>query len=105
MVPRKRTVQIPVMTPPIGKIKMLRPGTTNGAPDATTKVWIGASTAAFVTETCAANTPDTKVASSEDRDVLTVAPVPSVPVRVTVGTRTFWSAALPMLVGFVRWQR
>lgn len=100
IVPTKRTVQILVMINPIGTIKMFKPGTTNGASDATTRVWMGGITWDFVTVTWAAKTPETKVASSEEREVFTFAPVLSVPVRVTVGTRTFWRAALHTLVGF-----
>jgi hypothetical protein len=89
-----KTVQMPVMMAPMGKIKMFRPGTTKGEPDATTRVWIGGWSRDLVGVTTAAKTPDTKVASSEERVVLTVCPLGSWPVNVTVGTRTFWSAAL-----------
>lgn len=51
------------MTPPIGKMRMLRPGTTNGAPVATTRVWIGASTWDRVGAIGVEKTPATKVAS------------------------------------------
>jgi len=90
------TVQTPVMTNPIGSSRMLIPGRTNGAPDATTRVWIGATaTWAFVggvTDVAAElveNSPLTNVASSEERDVLTVEPVAVVPVNVTAGMRVF----------------
>jgi len=91
------TVQTPVITNPIGAIRMFNPGRTNGAPDATTRVWIGgAATWAFVggvTDDAAAevveNSPLTNVASSEERDVLTVEPVGVVPVNVTAGMRVF----------------
>ena len=66
------TVQIPVMIPPMGKIRMWRPGTTNGAPDATTRVWIGGETWLFVGTTWVAKTPETNVASLEESVVLTV---------------------------------
>lgn len=57
------TAQTPVMMAPIGNIKIWRPGTTNGAPDATTRVWIGGETSDFVGTTWVAKTPLTKVAS------------------------------------------
>ncbi len=96
MVAINKTVQMPVIIPPIGKIRMFNPGTTNGAPDATTRVWIGGCKRDFVGVTTAAKTPDTKVASLEERVVFTISPVGSSPVNVTVGTRTFWRAALNM---------
>ena len=89
-----KTVQMPVMIPPMGKMMMLRPGTTNGDPDATTRVWIGGWTCDFDGETDAEKAPETKVASEEERVVLTAAPLESTPVNDTVGTRTFWRAAL-----------
>lgn len=46
----------------------------------------------------AAKTPDTNVASWEERVVFTLLPLASVPVRVTVGTRTFWRSELRKLV-------
>ena len=94
MVAINKTVQMPVMIPPMGKIRMFNPGTTKGAPEATTRVCKGGATCAFVPVTCAAKAPDTNVASSEERVVFTICPVGSWPVNVTVGTRTFWSAAL-----------
>lgn len=45
-----------------------------------------------------AKTPDTNVASCEESVVLTFLPALSVPVRVTVGTRTFCRSDLIMLV-------
>lgn len=54
---------------------ILRPGTTNCSPLATTRVWIGGATLDFVGTSCLAKTPFTKVASSEEREVLTAAPV------------------------------
>ena len=94
MVARNNTVHMPVMIPPMGKIRMFNPGITNGEPDATTRVWIGGWRRDFVGVTTAAKTPDTKVASSEESVVFTIWPVGSWPVNVTVGTRTFCSAAL-----------
>lgn len=88
-----RTAHTPVTMPPMGKIRMWTPGRTNGAPDATTKVWIGGWTVALVTVACLAKTPETKFASVDDSVVLT-APVLSVPVRVMTGVSTFCSAAL-----------
>ena len=98
MVAINKRVQTPVMIPPIGKIMMFNPGTTNGEPDATTRVWIGGWTRDFVGVTTAAKTPDTKVAWSLERVVFTNSPVGSFPVNVTVGTRIFCSAALIKLV-------
>jgi hypothetical protein len=61
------------MTPPIGKIKMLRPGRTKGASEATTRVWMGDWTVDLVVVVAAfANTPFTNVASLLEREVLTV---------------------------------
>ncbi len=94
IVAQKRIVQIPVMIPPMGKIMMVIPGTTNGEAEATTSVWRGGDTSDLVGVTWAANTPDTNVASSLVREVLTLAPVASTPVKVTSGTRTFCRAAL-----------
>jgi hypothetical protein len=89
MVARKRTVQMPVMIAPIGKIRIFNPGKTNGEPDATTRVWIGGWTRDLVGVTTAANTPETNVAWSFERVVFTVGPDGSWPVNVTVGTRIF----------------
>lgn len=44
MVEINRIAQVPVMIPPIGKMRMLTPGRTKGLSDATTRVWIGATT-------------------------------------------------------------
>ena len=66
----------------------------NGAPDATTRVWIGGETCDFVGTTWSAKTPLTKVASWEERVVFTAWPLPFTAVRLTAGTRTFWRAAL-----------
>jgi hypothetical protein len=58
MVAIKRTAQTPVMTAPIGAIRILRPGSTNGALEATTRVWMGDCTADLVTVVAAfAKTP------------------------------------------------
>ena len=72
MVAINKTVQMPVMIAPIGKIKIFNPGTTKGEPDATTRVWIGGWTRDFVGVTTAAKTPLTKVAWSFERFVFTV---------------------------------
>lgn len=91
----KRTAQTPVMMPPIGKIRIFRPGTTKGALDATTRVWIGDDTAdAVVVVAALAKTPLTNVASLLEREVLTVWPLVSMPVNVTVGMRSFSRVAL-----------
>jgi hypothetical protein len=97
IVAANKMAQIPVIIPPMGKIRMWRPGKTNGAPDATTRVWIGGETWLFVGTTWVAKTPETKVASWEERLVLTVWPVALTAVKLTVGTRTFWRSALRML--------
>lgn len=76
---------------------MCNPGTTNGALDATTRVWIGDETAVLETVAVCAKTPETKVASPDARVVLTCDPVLSVPVRVTVGMRSFSRADLELL--------
>jgi hypothetical protein len=91
----KRTAQTPVTTAPIGAIRILRPGSTNVASEATTRVWIGDSTALLVTVvTASAKTPETKVASLFDKEVLTVSPFASVPVKVIFGIRSFSREAL-----------
>ena len=83
------------MTPPMGKIRMLRPGSTKGASEATTRVWIGACTTLLLVVVAAfANTPDTKVASLLEREVLTIWPVAVMPVNLTVGIRSFSRVAL-----------
>ena len=41
IVATKRMAHTPVMIPPMGKIKICRPGRTNGALAATTRVWMG----------------------------------------------------------------
>jgi hypothetical protein len=93
IVPTNAMVQIPVMTNPIGKIRILYPGRTKGAPPgATTRVWIGGEAWVLVS-----GTPETKFASSERRVVCTFAPVEEVPTRVTTGMRTCCRAALMML--------
>ena len=51
----------------------------------------------MVTGAVAAKTPETKVASSEERVVLTVEPVEEVPVSVTFGMMSFSSADLELL--------
>ena len=94
IVAMNRAAQTPVIIAPMGKIRMLSPGTTNGEPDATTRVWIGGWSRDFVGVTTAANTPETKVAASLERVVLTVWPAASLQVNVTVGTRIFCSAVL-----------
>ncbi len=91
-------LQILVITKPIGKIRILSPGTTKGSFPVTTSVWIGGCRRDCVGVTWAAKTPFTKVAWSDEREVLTFAPTASVPVRVTTGTRTFWRAALAELL-------
>ena len=96
MVAINNSVQTPVMIAPIGKIKIFNPGKTNGEPDGTTRVWIGGWRRDFVGVTTVAKKPDTKVAWSEESVVFTIWPVGSWPVNVTVGTRTFCSAALNM---------
>lgn len=75
MVAMKRTDQMLVMIRPIGKIRIDMPGTTKGASEATTRVWIGGMTLDWVGTSCLANTPFTKVASLEEREVLTEVPV------------------------------
>ncbi len=74
------------------------PGTTNGDSEATTRVWIGGTTLDFVGMSVCAKTPETKVASSDERVVLTLLPIGSTPDSVTAGTRTFWRAALGELL-------
>jgi hypothetical protein len=97
IVPMNRTVQTLVMISPIGMMRIVWPGRTNGDADATTSVWMGGETWDFVGATSWAKTPDTKVAWLDARVVLTVLPAAVVPVNVTTGTRTFWSAALQLL--------
>lgn len=90
----KRTAQVPVMIPPMGKIMIFCPGRTKRVPTAGTRVWIGGTTRDLVAVTEVAKMPLTKVASWEERVVFTTAPVGSVAVKVTAGTRIFWRAAL-----------
>jgi hypothetical protein len=90
IVPMKRTAQMPVMIPPMGKIKICKPGTTNGAFAATTRVWRGG----WAVTTACAKTPFTNVASDDESVVLTMFPDGSTPVKVTTGTRIFSYAAL-----------
>lgn len=92
--PTKSTVQVPVITSPIGTMRKLSPGTTNGASLATTKVWIGGSTRTNETMALSENIPVTNVASFELRVVLTLLPRLSRLERVTAGVRTFCIAAL-----------
>lgn len=85
----------PVTMPPIGKMMMFNPGTTNAMfGSVTTRVWIGATTWDLVGTTWVAKTPLTKVASEDESVVLTVWPVAFTAVKVTVGTRTFWRSIL-----------
>lgn len=91
IVEMRRIAQTPVMMPPIGKIRMWRPGTTKGASEATTSVWMGDCTAVLDTVAAFANTPDTNVASPDARVVFTVSPSGFMPVSVTVGMRSFSS--------------
>lgn len=51
---KNRMAQVPVMIPPIGKIRMCVPGRTKAAPEATTRVWIGGSAADNVVTVVAA---------------------------------------------------
>lgn len=85
------------MIPPIGKIKICRPGNTKGASDATTRVWMGDWTEVLVTVAFCAKTPETKFASPVARVVFTCKPFESIPVNVTVGTTVFSSIALRLL--------
>lgn len=89
-----RIAQVPVIIAPIGKMRMFSPGMTKGMPLATTSVCMGASTSDTVGVTGVEKMPETKVASCEERLVFTNFPVLSVPVRLTVGTRTSWRPAL-----------
>lgn len=93
IVAESSTAQTPVMMPPIGKMRILVPGRTNGASEATTRVWMGAvAWKALVAVT--AKTPVTKEASPVLRVVLTAVPVAEVAVRVTMGTTSFSREAL-----------
>jgi hypothetical protein len=95
MVLMKRMLQTPVMIPPTGKMSRPVPGTTKGASDATTKVWMGGSTAALVmVEAWVAKAPATKEASLEVRVVFVIAPDEVVPVKVTTGRRRVSIVAL-----------
>jgi hypothetical protein len=101
IVPINKTVQTPVIMAPIGKMRMLRPGSTNGLEPVTTRVCIGGATTdlVMVVLEVAAKTPLTKVASSEERVVLTVVPEGVLPERVTMGTRICCNVVLlPLLI-------
>ena len=89
-----KTAQMQVITPPIGKINRFMPGTTNGASEATTRVWIGGCTTVLLTVASRAKTPETNDASPESRVALTWRPAELRPVRVTVGARSFSSSLL-----------
>ena len=87
-----------MIIPPMGKMRMLTPGRTNGALSATTKVWIGGWTTVLATVASSAKMPETKDASPVSRVAFCWSPAALRPVRVTVGTRSFSSWDLDELV-------
>lgn len=94
IVPMSKTAQMPVMMPPMGKIRIFMPGTMNGASLATTRVWMGGCTTVLLTVPSRANMPETKEASSDLSVALTWKPAALNPVSVTVGARSFSSSLL-----------
>lgn len=83
------------MIAPIGYIKICVPGNTNLVLAFTSIVADAeAEEPVSVDVDLSAKTPETKVASLEERVVLTVEPVDCLPVRVTVGINSDWRAEL-----------
>jgi len=82
------TVHTPVMMAPMGKMRILVPGTTNGTLATMIAASDAVSTVMFLV--WSENTPVTKVASVGERVVLMAWPEGVTPARVMIGMRIAW---------------